>query len=158
MVHVLSGQWPFPSEATRVDPRNSAGVIGVSEMERRVQYLNIIGRPSHKQEGHPLMSLIERCLSNSPSLRPNTSELAERISSISDQQPLTFSKRVDMMQRINSIQREKETLQSQISELERQVKQSQVTLIEQRGIIDSLYTQLQQTGAPGTLVRPNTKF
>ena len=158
MVHVLSGQWPFPSEATQVDPSNSASVIGISEVERRVQYLNIIGRPSDEQEGHPLMSLIERCLSNSPGLRPNTSELVERISSTSDQQPLTFSNRVDMMQRINRIQREKETLQTQISELERQVKQSRVVQIEQREIIESLHTQLQQTEASGTLVSPNTKF
>ena len=138
MVHVLSGQWPFPSEAARVDPRNPAAVIGVSEVERRAQYLDVIGRPSDEEEGHPLMTLIERCLSNSPNLRPNASELVERMSDASAQQPLTFSNRVDMMQRINSIQREKETLQTEketlqtrVSELEGQVERGQAAQREQ---------------------------
>ena len=109
MVHVLSGQWPFPSEATRVDPCNTAAVIGVSEVERRAQYLDVIGRPSDEKEGHPLMALIERCLSNSPNLRPNASELVERMSDVLTQQPLTLSNRVDMIQRIDSIQTQEET-------------------------------------------------
>ena len=75
LVHVLSGQWPFPSEPTQVHPRNPTRVIGLSEVERRVQYLNIIGRPSKQQAGHPLMPLIERCLNNSPNLRPKSAEL-----------------------------------------------------------------------------------
>ena len=138
MVHVLSGQWPFPSEATRVDPRNPAAVIGVSEVERRAEYLDVIGRPSDEEEGHPLMTLIERCLSNSPNLRPNASELVERMSDASAQRPLTFSNRVDMMQRIDSIQREKETLQTEketlqtrVSELEGQVERGQTAQREQ---------------------------
>ena len=127
MVHVLSGQWPFPSEATRVDPLNPAAVIGVSELQRRAQYLDVIGHPSDEGEGHPLMALIERCLSNSPNLRPNASELVERMSDASAQQPLTFSNRVDMMQRIDSIQAEKETLQTQVSELEGHAERGQKT-------------------------------
>ena len=107
MVHVLSGQWPYPSEATRIDPHDE--IIGVSEVERRAQYLDVIGRPSDEEEGHPLMSLIERCLSNSPNLRPNASVLVERMSDASAQRPLTFSKRVDMMQKIDSIQTQEET-------------------------------------------------
>ena len=176
MVHVLSGQWPFPSEATRVDPRNPAAVIGVSEVERRAEYLDVIGRPSDEEEGHPLMTLIERCLSNSPNLRPNASELVERMNDASAQRPLTFSNRVDMMQRIDSIQREKETLQTRVSELEGQVERGQETQMEidsiqteketlqtrvselerqvERGqeTIETLYTQLQHAGASDTWV------
>ena len=132
LVHVLSGQWPFPSEATRVDPRNPAHVIGVSEVERRAQYLNIIGRPSEEQDGHPLIPLIERCLNNSPNLRPTSSELVERISYAVTQQPLTFSNRVDMMQRMESILTEKETLQTRVSVLERQVERGEVAQREQQ--------------------------
>ena len=132
MVHVLSGQWPFPSEATRVDPRNPARVIGLSEVERRTQYLNIIGRPSDEGESHPLLPLIERCLNNSPNLRPNASELVERMSDASSRQPLTFSNRMDMMQRIDSIQTERETLQTRVSVLEGQVERGEVAQREQR--------------------------
>ena len=126
LVHVLSGQWPMPTEATQVDPHNPARVIGLSEVERRAEYLNVIGRPSNDEEGHPLMPLIERCLSNSPNLRPNASELVDAMSDAATQQPLTLSNRVEMMQRINSIQREKETLQTRVLELERQMERSEV--------------------------------
>ena len=132
MVHVLSGQWPFPSVATRVDPRNPARVIGLSEVERRTQYLNIIGRPSDEEEGHPLLPLIERCLNNSPNLRPNASELVEGMSDASTRQPLTFSSRMDMMQRIDSIQTERGTLQTRVSVLEGQVERGEVAQREQR--------------------------
>ena len=132
LVHVLSGQWPMPTEATQVDPQNPARVIGLSEVERRAEYLNVIGRPSDNEEGHPLMPLIERCLSNSPNLRPNASELVDAMSDAATQQPLTFSNRVEMMQRINSIQREKETLQVRVLELERQMERTEVVQRELR--------------------------
>ena len=131
LVHVLSGQWPLPSEATRVDPHNPARVIGLSELERRAEYLDIIGRPSD-EEGHPLMPLIERCLSNSPNLRPNASELVERMNEMVILQPLTFSNRVEMMQRIDDIQRENETLQTEVSMLEGQLKSEKVAQGEPR--------------------------
>ena len=132
LVHVLSGQWPMLTEATQVDPQNPARVIGLSEVERRAEYLNVIGRPSNYEEGHPLMPLIERCLSNSPNLRPNASELVDAMSDAATQQPLTFSNRVEMMQRINSIQREKETLQTQVLELERQMERTEAVQRELR--------------------------
>ena len=132
LVHVLSGQWPMPTEATQVDPHNPARVIGLSEVERRAEYLNVVGRPSDNEEGHPLMPLIERCLSNSPNLRPNASELVDAMSDAATQQPLTFSNRVEMMQSINSIQREKETLQTRVLELEIQMERTEVVQRERR--------------------------
>ena len=132
LVHVLCGRWPLPSEATQVDPHNPARVIGLSEVERRAEYLDIIGRPSDEEEGHPLMPLIERCLSNSPNLRPNASELVERMNEMVILQPLMFSNRIDMMQRIDSIQREREGLQTQVSMLEGQVERGEVVQKELR--------------------------
>ena len=67
MVHVLSGQWPFPGEAVRVnsrDPNNPNDLVGVTEFDRREEYINLIGNE------HPLMTLIQGCLSNSPSPAP----------------------------------------------------------------------------------------
>ena len=125
MVHVLSSRWPLPSEATRVDPNNPKCVIGLSEAERRAEYLDTIGR------GHPLMWLIECCLSNSPNLRPTASNLVEHMREDTAQHPLTFSNRVEMMQRMMSKEREKEELQAQVGELEREVAGLR-TEIEQR--------------------------
>ena len=111
LVHVLCDQWPIPTEPTRVDPCNPAHVIGLSEVERRAEYLDVIGCPSAQDEGHPL---IERCLSNSPDCRPKASELVETMGEAAEQQPLTFNSRVNMMQKIENLQREKRTLQAQI--------------------------------------------
>ena len=132
LVHVLCGQWPFPSEATQVDPDNPARVIGLTEVERRARYLDIIGRPTDEQEGHTLMPLIERCLNNSPNLRPNASDLVERMSRASAEHPLAFSNRMDMMQRIASIHTEKEVLQTQVSELAGQTERGQQAQTEER--------------------------
>ena len=115
MVHVLSSQWPLPSEATQVDPHNPTRVIGLSEAERRAEYLDIIGR------GHPLMQLIKRCLSNSPNPRPTASDLVEHMKEAIVPHALTFSNRVEMMRRIVSNEREKEELKTRVGELERKV-------------------------------------
>ena len=63
------------------------------------------------------MPLIERCLSNSPDCRPKASELVETMGEAAEQQPLTFNSRVNMMQRIENIQREKraQILDTQVS-------------------------------------------
>ena len=144
LVSVLSGQWPFPSEATQVDPHNPARVIVLSEVERRAKYLNIIGRPSEEQEGHPLMPLIECCLNDSPNLCPNAAGLVERMSNAVTQQLLIFSSRLDMMQRIESILTEKETLQTQVSVLEGQVERSEIARREQQE-----ENQRQEAGSGG---------
>ena len=123
LVHILCGQWPIRSDTDDY----------ISEVERRANYLDIIGRPSDEQEGHPLMPLIERCLDDTPSLRPSASELVERMNDAATQHPLTFNNRVEMMQRIERIQTENDSLQTQVSALEGQVERCEVTQREQRG-------------------------
>ena len=105
MVHVLSGQWPFPGEAVRVNPRNPNDpndVVGVTEFDRREEYINLIGNE------HPLMSLIQGCLSNSPSHRPTSSEVHQRVSAVAADHPPSFTNRVEMMERIKTLGQEKE--------------------------------------------------
>ena len=58
------------------------------------------------------MWLIGCCLSNTPNLRPSASDLVERMREATAQHPLTFSNRVEMMQRMMSKEREKEELQT----------------------------------------------
>ena len=102
MVHVLSGQWPFPGEAVRVNPNNPHDpndVIGMTEFDRRQEYikLNVIGKEQ------PLMILIRQCLSNSPSHRPTSSEVHQRVSAVAADHPLSFTNRVEMMERIKTL-------------------------------------------------------
>ena len=104
MVHVLSGQWPFPGEAVRVNPNNPNDVVGVTEFDRREEYINLIGNE------HPLMTLIQGCLSNSPSHRPTSSEVHQRVSAVAADHPPSFTDRVEMMERIKTLGEENETI------------------------------------------------
>ena len=105
MVHVLSGQWPFPGEAVRVNPRNPNDpndLVGVTEFDRCEEYINLIGNE------HPLMTLIQGCLSNSPSHRPTSSEIHQRVSAVAADHPPSFTNRVEMMDRIKTFGQENE--------------------------------------------------
>ena len=105
MVHVLSGHWPFPGEAVRVNPRNPNSpndLVGVTEFDRREEYINLIGNE------HPLMTLIQGCLSNSPSHRPTSSEVHQRVSAVAADHPPSFANIVEMMDRIKALGEEKE--------------------------------------------------
>ena len=107
MVHVLSGQWPFPGEAVRVNPRNPNNpndLVGVTEFDRREEYINLIGNE------HPLMTLIQGCLSNSPSHRPTSSEVHQTVSAVAADHPPFFTNRVEMIDRIKALSDEKETM------------------------------------------------
>ena len=105
MVHVLSGQWPFPGEAVRVNPKNPNNpndLVGVTEFDRREEFINLIGNE------HPLMTLIQGCLSNSPSHRPTSSEVHQKVSSVAADHPPSYTNKVEMMDRIKALGKEKE--------------------------------------------------
>ena len=128
MIHVLSGQWPFPGEAVRVNPQNPDDpndLVGVTEFDRREEHINKIGNQ------HPLMTLIRQCLSNSPSHRPTSSDVHHQVTAMATDHPPSFANRVEMLERIKSLQEEKETVRmekdnivaennQQILELERE--------------------------------------
>ena len=104
-MHVLSGQWPFPGEAVRVNPRNPNDpndLVGVTEFDRREEYINKINNQ------HPLMHLIQLCLSNSPSHRPTSCEVHQQVSAVSAEHPASFTNRVEMLERIKALGEEKE--------------------------------------------------
>ena len=107
MVHVLSGQWPFPGEAVRVNPRNPNDpndLVGVTEFDRREEYINKIG------DQHPLMRLIQLCLSNSSSHRPTSLEVHQQVSAVAADHPPSFANRVVMLERIKVLGEENETM------------------------------------------------
>ena len=72
ILHVINQKWPEPLHYVTTDP-NTGGILGLSEVERRQQYLEMTGVPSD------LRSLAEQCLNNQPSRRPLISDVSEKI-------------------------------------------------------------------------------
>ena len=106
-MHVLSGQWPFPGEAVRVNPRNPNDpndLVGVTEFDRREEYINKIDNQ------HPLMHLIQSCLSNNSSHRPTSCEVQQQVSALLGEHPASFANRVEMLERIKALGEEKEAV------------------------------------------------
>ena len=135
MVHVLSGQWPFPGEAVRVNPRNPNDpndLVGVTEFDRREEYINKIGNQ------HPLMRLIHLCLSNSSSHRPTSSEVHQQVSAVAADHPPSFANRVEMLERIKALGEEKETMRM---EKNIAVSEKEITVREREGVL----TELEET-------------
>ena len=134
-VHVLSGQWPFPGEAVRINPRNPNDpndLVGVTEFDRREEHINLIGNE------HPLMTLIQGCLSNSPSHRPTSSEVHQRVSAVAADHPPSFTNRVDMMDRIKTLCEERER---ERSEKENAIAQKEASIAEK----DRVRAELTET-------------
>ena len=81
MVHLFSGQWPFPTKAVIIDPQDPTRVIPQTEADRRQKTLDAIGRD------HPLMNLILHCIQNNPDLRPEAVEILRTVSQVAAQFP-----------------------------------------------------------------------
>ena len=120
MIHILSGQWPFPCEAVRVNPRNRAELLPLSEAERRNRYLQNIGN------AHPLMGLILRCVSNDPEQRTRAAEIVQQVEHMTRQSPPTFANRVEMLQRIRADATEKGSLREENETFAAEYEQSRV--------------------------------
>ncbi len=96
MVHMLSSQWPFPGEVFRRDPANPSSIVPVSEIDRRARYLQII------DQDHPLMGLIQQCLSNDPTSRPKAAEVLRQVETVISRLPPSLENRIEMIQRIQA--------------------------------------------------------
>ena len=149
IIHTLCGRWPFPEDAFRPDPQNPDAIIPVPEVERRAEYLREIG------SDHPLLPVIQQCLSNVPGRRPETPVLLDRVNTILSQlsQPFTFTNRVEMLQqfetRIQTLIATNQSKQSDIdtSKLEVNSKQSEIVSlkaeIKKLSLQNKLYSQSQ---------------
>ena len=105
MVHLFSGQWPFPKAAAIVDPLDDSRVIPQTEADRRQEKLDAIGRD------HPLMTLILRCLHNSPTRRPEAVEIITQVSRVAAQFPPSSQNKVELLQKVTSLKVDTERLQ-----------------------------------------------
>lgn len=69
ILHMLSSQWPLPTEATMLDPNLQDKLIPVSEWDRREEFTSVIS------DSNSLKTLAKSCLSNHPSGRPKAVEI-----------------------------------------------------------------------------------
>ena len=124
MIHVLCGRWPFPADAFRPDPQNPDGLVPVSEIDRRADYLQDVSL------AHPLMGLIRQCLSNFPNRRPEASEILRQITDVMSRASLTHQSKMEMQTRITSLEGQLKQLnqekQSEVNSLRAEVERLSV--------------------------------
>ena len=95
IVHTCCGQWPFPDEHKRVSADGK--IIARTELERREQYLSKFGHD------HPLIKLIQKCLSDIPSDRPNATDILKCIQKVAQQHPHQFDSVLVLLREINTL-------------------------------------------------------
>ena len=97
MVHLFSGQWPFPTKPVKVDSQDDSRVIPQTEADRRQEKLDTIGRDN------PLMTLILRCLHNSPARRPEAVKILRVVSQVAAQFPPSSQNKVELLRQVTSL-------------------------------------------------------
>ena len=102
MVHLFSGQWPFPTKAVKVDPQDDSRMIPQSEADRRQEKLDAIGRD------HPLMPLILCCLHNSPARRPEVVEILKQASQVAAN---SSKNKIELLKQVTVLRADTEKLQ-----------------------------------------------
>ena len=129
IIHILCGRWPFPEDAFRPDPQNPDAIIPVPEVERRAEYLQEIG------SDHPLMAVIQQCLSNVPGRRPETPALLDQVNTVLSTLPQRFTNQVEMLQQFEALTDANQS------------KQSEINLLTQ---MESLKAELERLSAQST--------
>ena len=149
VVHVLSGEWPMPSGTFAEDPHDLYGVVLVTEFERRRESINRIS------EGHPLLGLIEQCLSNVASCRPVAAEVVHQLLVEHDRVPPRPENGLELLHQVQSqtfrdeveaLRRENVTLRKEIETVRAENDAEMVTATNLRaGLqrdVESLRTEL----------------
>ena len=124
MVHILSGEWPIPSGVYAEDPNDPNGVVSVTEFERRRESIDRIS------VGHPLLGLIEQCLSNVASRRPDAAEVVRQLLVERDRVPPRPENRLELLQQNQSLRaelqqcsrEENEALRREVETLRREIE------------------------------------
>ena len=97
VVHILTGEWPIPSAAFAEDPNDPNGVVLVTEFERRRESIDRI------REDHPLLGLIEQCLSNVASRRPDAADVVRQLQAEHVRVPPRPENRLELLQQVQSL-------------------------------------------------------
>ena len=90
----------MPSGAFAEDPNDPNGVVSVTEFERRRESVDRIS------VGHPMLGLIEQCLSNVASRRPDAAEVVRQLLVERDRVPPRPENRLELLQQLQSLRAE----------------------------------------------------
>ena len=139
MIHVLSGRWPLPLHAPNYfNPENPAQLLGVSEADRRDEYLQAIG------DAHPLMDLILRCVSNDPQQRATAEQIVQRMEHMTCHSPPSFPNRVEMLKKIRADATEKESLREELETFAAEYEQNRLDRVQlQEAFQTELWTRTE---------------
>ena len=117
VVHTLSGEWPTPSGVYAEHPRDPGRMIPVNEFERRRESIDRIS------EGHPLLCLIEQCLSNVASRRPDAAEVVRQLQTEHVRVPPRPENRLELLQQVQSLRTElQQCSREEIEALRREIE------------------------------------
>ena len=101
-IQIFCSQSPTP----HIGPNHwseEKGLVAVSEAERRHKFLDAMG------SNHPLMSLILKCISNDPSLRPTSVDIVNELTEKASLARPSFKQRLDTLKHIAVSEAEKGT-------------------------------------------------
>ena len=90
ILHLVSQEWPIPSEAVRVAA--DGRLDPVSEAKRRSPQLALVGKD------HCLYQLIIQCLQNAPTQRPDIANISLTLSALQSKYPLPSTSYLDLLQ------------------------------------------------------------
>ena len=121
IIHMLSGSWPEP----QIGPSQvvAGKLIPVTEAERRMGFLQAIGID------HPLMELILRCINNDPQMRVDINEVTHHLAEMTSHCPASFSNRLEMLQRIESLEEQKICLVEEGEKSIQNIRQAETQII-----------------------------
>ena len=129
VIHTFTAEWPEPKIGqTKIDPANPDRLIGVSEVERREEFL------CNMTPDHPLMDLVMRCLNNNPQQRPLAAEIVG-MRDVTIKNPSSIENKVEMLQRVSSLLTEKRKLEEEIVRKDSAIEEKArdiATLIEEK--------------------------
>ena len=158
VLHTLCGEWPFPGPAFQDDPKKPGTSIPVSEVDRRREYLEMIGDVE-------VLNLIRLCLSNTPDCRPTSSVLLDRISFLHSQIPSSFSNKVEMMktfeEKCKLLANENRTLAARNKALETtiQSKESEMDVLHKKLALKTLGEKKRVSGQSSLgIVQPQVSY
>ena len=118
ILHVLCGNWPYPSEPNRVNPNNRRQLIALSEAERRVEYFQQV------RGDHPLVELIRGCLDNDPPQRTDAVRILGRLRQGISQSPPSCGNKMELLNQTQTLRNEKRGLSEQLEQSQRELTQS----------------------------------
>ena len=106
MIHLFSAQWPIRT-THKVDPQDGSNVIpNETEVDCYQEKLDAIGGD------HPLITLILRCLHNSPTHRPEAFEILTQVNRVAAQFSALDNK-LELLQQVASLKADTERLQQE---------------------------------------------